>query len=118
MILFRYFDENEKTDKIWYDSSMIVYSECYDKPNTPLKDLIVTFKNSSTYKYLDVDVNDYVMFVHGGLDNSNGKALNKFIKPKCEFVRLDNADMKLLQEELDKFKEIKEKENNKNENNI
>ena len=84
MILLREFDEEKKIDKIWYDSSMIVYSECYDNPNSPLKELSVTFKNGATYKYLDVDVNDYVMFVHGGIDDSNGKALNKHIKPKYE----------------------------------
>ena len=88
MILFREFDDKNKIDRIWYDSSMIVYSECFDNPSTPLKELIVTFKNGGTYKYLDVDVNDYVMFVHGGIDGSNGKALNKHIY----FLLYDNAN--------------------------
>ena len=89
MILFRDFNEKTRMDRVWYDSSMIIYSECYDKPDTPLKDLKVTFKNGATYEYKDVDVNDYVAFVHGGLDNSNGKALNKFIKPKCECKKIE-----------------------------
>lgn len=101
MILLREFNEESKIDRIWYDSSMIVYSECYDNPNSPLKELSVTFKNGATYKYLDVDVNDYVMFVHGGIDDSNGKALNKHIKPKYECLRLENKDIALLKEELE-----------------
>jgi hypothetical protein len=101
MILFREFDEQSKIDRIWYDSSMIVYSECYDNPNNPLKELSVTFKNGATYKYLDVDVNDYVMIVHGGIDDSNGKALNKHIKPKYECLRVENKDIELLKEELE-----------------
>lgn len=101
MILFREFDKESNLDKIWYESSMIVYSECYDNPSSPLKELTVTFKNGGTYKYLDVDVNDYVMFVHGGIDGSNGKALNKYIKPKCECIRLDNRDVQELKEILE-----------------
>ena len=44
MILLREFNEETKIDAIWYDSSMIVYSECYDNPNNPLKELSVTFR--------------------------------------------------------------------------
>lgn len=101
MILLREFNEETKIDAIWYDSSMIVYSECYDNPNNPLKELSVTFKNGATYKYLDVDVNDYVMFVHGGIEDSNGKALNKFIKPKYECIRVDDKDVNILKEILE-----------------
>ena len=52
-----------------------------------------------TYLYKDVDVNDYVLFVHGGTDGSNGKALNKFIK-KYEYEKLENSNKELLTEEL------------------
>jgi hypothetical protein len=41
------------------------------------------------------------MFVHGGLDDSNGKALNKYIKPKYECIREENKDVNLLKEELE-----------------
>lgn len=101
MITFRYYDEEERNDYIWYNSSNILFSMCEDTENE-LKTLIVVFKNGGTYKYKDVDVNDYVMFVHGGLDGSNGKALNKFIKPKCEFEKLENMNL----EELEKKKEL------------
>ena len=30
MILFRYYDEDERVDRIWYDSTNLVYSECDD----------------------------------------------------------------------------------------
>lgn len=99
MIIFRKYSEKDKIDKIWYQSSNILYSECLDNEND-LKTLIVVFKGGGTYQYNGVDVNDYVMFVHGGLDGSNGKALNKFIKPKCEFEKLPNRSIDKLQEEL------------------
>lgn len=108
MIVFREYDEKNRVDKIWYDSSNIVYSECYDTPNE-LKTLLVVFKNGGTYKYKDVNVQDYVMFVHGGTANSNGKALNKFIKPHCEFEKMENTSLEKLQNELnEKFKEREE----------
>lgn len=110
MITCRKYDSEKLIDKVWYDSSMIVYSECEDRLNET-KVLKVTFKNGATYVYKDVDVNDYVMFVHGGLDGSNGKALNKHIKPKCEFERIEDADLKLLEEEKEQIlKEQVEKE--------
>lgn len=104
MILFRQFDEENKIDRVWYDSSNIVYSECDDKENS-LKTLRVVFKNGATYQYKDVNVNDYVMFVHGGLDGSNGKALNKFIKPKCEFERIADTDVAELTNQMLMLKE-------------
>lgn len=105
MILKRIYNENTKIDKIWYDSSNLVYSECVDNENE-LKTLIVVFKNGATYQYDNVDVMDYVMFVHGGLDNSNGKALNTFIKKKCPYKKIDNRDLSELQKELDELKNI------------
>ena len=56
MILFREFNEEEKIDRIWYQSSMVVYSECYDKPDSALKDITVVFKNGSSYLYKDIKI--------------------------------------------------------------
>ena len=67
-------------------------------------------------------VKDYIMFKHGGLDGSQGKALNKFIKPKYEFEKVENANMELLKEEYIKMKcpqvENETTENTNAENNI
>ena len=41
------------------------------------------------------------MFVHGGIEDSNGKALNKFIKPKYECIRVDDKDVNILKEILE-----------------
>lgn len=106
MILLRDFDKEKKLDRVWYDSSNIIYSECED--NNDLKTLKVVFKKGLTYLYKKVDTNDYVMFVHGGLDGSNGKALNQFIKPKCEYERIEDTDLVALNEELERMKSIEE----------
>ena len=101
MIIFRTYDEDSKIDKVWYKSTNVVYSECHDNENT-LKDLMVVFSNGTSYMYHGVDVNDYVMFVHGGIDGSNGRALNKFIKQKkCEYEKLGTVDLLDLQKKLE-----------------
>jgi hypothetical protein len=99
MIIYRNYNEEKKLDRVWYNSSNILYSECDDKVNQ-LKTLRVTFKNGATYEYNDVNVNDYVMFVHGGLDGSNGKALNKYIKPKYDVERIEDRDVEQVMNEM------------------
>lgn len=102
MIVFRDYDKEKKLDRVWYQSSHIIYSECEDKEDD-FKTLKIVFKGGKTYVYKGVNVNDYVMFIHGGLDGSNGKALNKFIIPKCECEKVEDTDLAQLQEELEKL---------------
>ena len=73
MITFRFYDPEEKVDYVWYKSSNVAFSKCDDKVND-YKDLTVVFNNGATYKYKKVNVNDYLMFVAGGTNGSNGKA--------------------------------------------
>lgn len=122
MILVSKYDETEKIDEVFYESSNIYYSKAVEHKDDNFVDLYVTFKNGATYLYKNVDmVKDYVMFKHGGLDGSQGKALNKFIKPKYEFEKVENANMELLNEEYMRLKypeettEEKEPETNVNE---
>ena len=81
------------SEKAWYESSNIFYSEFIENPNKNEGDLYVTFKNGATYKYKNVQIApDYLMFKHGGLDGSHGKAINTHIKPKYEFEKMENKD--------------------------
>lgn len=114
MVIFRDYDEEKRLDRVWYDSSNILYSECDDNLND-FKTLRVTFKNGATYEYKDVDVNDYVLFVHGGLDGSNGKTLNKVIKPKYEFERLQNLNVDEILADMERLKSAKSPEPEKSE---
>lgn len=114
LLLEKYVDS---IDYCWYDSSTIKYSKCYDKMDD-YKDLEVTFKDGRTYKYFKVIIQDYLLFKHGGLDNSQGKALNSFIK-KYKFEKLDNLDINVIEEEKKKIleeKELERKLNNNKEN--
>lgn len=108
MIIFRDYDKEKRIDRVWYQSSHIIYSECEDKEND-LKTLKIVFKGGKTYVYKGVDVNDYVMFVHGGIDGSNGKALNKFIIPKCEYQKVEDTDLTELQKELEALQQPEKK---------
>lgn len=99
-------------DKSWFNSSNIVYAECIDKENA-LKEVKVVFKNGSEYSYLDVMVQDYLMFRE---DASQGKALNKFLKKYDYQKHQDKRDLELLQEELEQNLKIAEENINKTEN--
>ena len=106
MVLFRYYDKENKIDRAWYESSNIIYSECDDNEND-FKTLRIVFKKGDQYEYKKVDVNDYLMFMAGGLDGSNGKAFFKYIKPKYEFEKLTPVDLDFLKNEMERFKELK-----------
>lgn len=100
LIISKY-DHDTLTDKCWYDSSNIVYSEVLDKKDA-YKDLKVTFKDGRTYLYKDLIVQDYLFFKN---HDSQGKALNQYIacnkggKPKYAFEKLDKVDLSLLENE-------------------
>lgn len=93
MIIYKKYEN--KTDKCWYKSSNIVYSECYDKEND-FKELKIFFNNGSTYTYHKVDVRDYLLFRESV---SQGKALNEYIK-KYEYNKTENADIEQIKLQL------------------
>lgn len=100
MILKKIYDEKSKTQKVWYDSTMLLYSEMVENDNENSGNLFVTFKNGTRYVYKNVRFEDYVLFVAGGTDASQGKALNKVIKGKYEYEKLDNADVAKIKAEM------------------
>ena len=103
MILKSVYDEKTLTEKVWYDSSSVFYSEFVEHENDNYGELYVTFKGGGTYHYINVDmVRDYVLFKNGGTSGSQGKAINEFIKKKYEFEKVANRDIALLTEERDK----------------
>lgn len=86
---------NNGIDKVWYDSSNILYSECDDNVNQ-LKTLRIVFKNGRTYEYYGVNVNDYLLFRENA---SQGKALNQYIK-KYKYEKISDANLLKIEEEL------------------
>lgn len=114
MLIFHVYNETNHTEKAWYDSSNIFYSEYVEDSEKNEGDLYVTFKNGATYKYKNVQIApDYVVFKHGGLDGSHGKALNTHIKSKYEFEKVESKNIDELKKELTLCLE-KQKENNLN----
>lgn len=94
-IIFNKYVDNK--DHIWYDSSNVLYSLCYDN-NGSDKALKIVFKGGRTYLYKNVDVNDYIAFK---LHESNGKGANQYIVKKYNGIRLPDTD-------LDKLEALKE----------
>lgn len=107
MIIIDKYDNENFIDECWYDSSNILYSKYYDKKDS-YKELDITFKGGKTYKYFDLIAQDYLLFKNGGLDGSNGKAFNIYIK-KYKFEKIDDADVNMLNEKKKLL--IEEKEN-------
>ena len=104
MLLKKVYNEETKTEKAWFDSTMFFYTKAVEYDDRNCVDLYVTFKNGATYKYKEVSLEDYVLLVAGGTDASQGKTLNKIIKPKYEFERVEDMSIQLLTEELDELK--------------
>ena len=103
-ILGKTYDPETRTDKVWYESSNVLFSKFIENENDNNGQLYVTFKNGATYHYKDVDmVTDYILFKSGGIDNSQGKTLNKQIKGKYEYERVSDEDVSLLMEELERL---------------
>jgi len=102
MIIKKIYDARTKTQKVWYDSSMFYFTKMVEDEFENKGNLTVVFKNGATYIYKDVRLEDYVLLVAGGTDGSNGRTLNKLIKPKYEYERIEDTDMKELEAELEK----------------
>ena len=107
MIVYNKYLDNQ--DYTWYDSSNVLFSKCYDDPNSNTKTLKIVFKNGRTYIYKDVDINDYLTFKTA---QSNGQAVNTSIIKKYKGVRISDTDVDKLTELREKFindeKEISE----------
>ena len=107
MIVYNKYLDNQ--DYTWYDSSNVLFSKCYDDPNSNTKTLKIVFKNGRTYIYKDVDINDYLTLKTA---QSNGQAVNTSIIKKYKGVRISDTDVDKLTELRDKFindeKEISE----------
>lgn len=99
-----------REDHVWYDSSNIIYSKCYDTQNSKSKTLKIVFKGGRTYLYKNVDSDDYLMFKNA---QSNGVSFNEHIK-KYDSVRIMDTDMDKLSNLMESFKnEVKENEEQK-----
>lgn len=105
MILKKIYDEKTKTQKIWYDSSMIYYTEMVESEKENNGNLFVVFKNAQKYVYKNVAYEDYILLINGGTDASVGKTLNKIIKGKYEYEKLGESDINALKSELENEKE-------------
>ena len=105
MVLKKIYDEKTKTQKVWYDSTMLLYSEMVENEYENSGNLFITFKNGTTYVYKNVRFEDYVLFIGGGTDASQGKTLNKVIKSQYEYEKLGNADVAKIEAERLKYEE-------------
>jgi hypothetical protein len=108
MILRKVYNEKNKTQRVWYDSTMILYSEMVEDENENKGKLYVTFKNGSTYLYKDVNFEDYILFIGGGTDASQGKTLNKVIKGKYEYCRVEDKNVNDILNELNSLDDKKD----------
>lgn len=105
MVIYNRYINQE--DHVWYDSSNLVYSKCYDSPGSMEKTLKIVFKGGRTYVYKGVDVKDYLSLK---TSQSNGEAFSKYIK-KYPAVRISDTDLEKIYELREQFG-YEAKENN------
>lgn len=98
MIVYNKYLDNQ--DYTWYDSSNVIFSKCYDNPDSSSKTLKIVFKNGRTYIYKDVDINDYLTFKTA---QSNGQSVNTSIVKKYKGVRISDTDVDKLTKLKDDF---------------
>lgn len=85
-------------DHTWYDSSNIVYSQCYDKGDT--KSVKIVFKGGRTYLYRGVSMSDYIIFRDS---ESTGEAANRNIVKKYQAVRVEDVPLDEIQAMKERF---------------
>jgi hypothetical protein len=110
MLLTKIYNEETKTEEAWFDSSMIIYTKMVEDPNENKGELYITYKGGATYVYHDVLFQDYVVFLGGGTDGSHGKTINKIIKGKYEFEKLEPISPEYLSERMSEVIEKKREE--------
>lgn len=98
MIVYNKYLDNQ--DYTWYNSSNVIFSKCYDNPDSSSKTLKIVFKNGRTYIYKDVDINDYLTFKTA---QSNGQSVNTSIIKKYKGVRISDTDVDKLTKLKDDF---------------
>lgn len=95
LIISKY-NEQDRIEKSFYDSSNLIYSELKDNKDD-FKDLKVVFSDGRVYVYNKISSINYVLFKNA---LSQGKALFKYIATKeCSYQKLDNVNVGLLEEE-------------------
>ena len=100
MILKKKYIEDKKIQQVWYDSTMLSYSEMREDEFENKGELIIIFKNGTAYSYKDVSFEDYLIFLGGGTDASQGKTLNKIIKGKYEYEKITDINIEKLLNQL------------------
>ena len=99
MITLNEYDEENRIDRTWFESSNVLFSICDDKVDA-LKEVTVCFSDGRTYLYSGVYINDYLMFRNS---LSQGKDLFKYIAvkdngvPRYKTTKLENTDLKELE---------------------
>lgn len=88
-------------DHVWYDSSNIVYSKCYDNDTNKGKTLKIVFKGGRTYVYKEVDSDDYIRFK---MSQSTGDGFNRYIKNAKTVMRIADTDLEKLEKLREDFK--------------
>ena len=90
------FEEDGKIENL-YDFTNVLASK-YDKTK---RKLAVIFGSGQQYLYHDVTLEDYKKFVN---DDSQGKAINKYIK-KYKYEKAEQlVDVSIIKEQVEKIK--------------
>lgn len=89
-------------DHCWYDSSNILYSECFDTQDDSPRDVKIVFKGGRTYLYKDVDAATYTLFRDSA---SQGSVFQTTIK-NYPYERMEDVPTEGLERMKAEFQEM------------
>lgn len=83
--------------KVYFNSSNVLYGEY----NIKTQELIIVFKDGKTYKYINVPHRNFVQLERA---QSQGRFLNKEIKPKFNYEKInDDYDVNEIYQTIKNF---------------
>lgn len=97
------YDLETNVDKVWYESSNVIYSEFNEHSDDNFGELYVVFKGGKRYLYRNVSFLNYLNFKNAVLnDGSSGKALNEYIIKNYPGEKVEDVVINDLIETLNK----------------
>lgn len=88
------YDLEKCVDRVWYESSNVIYSEFYEHDVDNFGELYIVFKGGKRYLYKNVSYMNYLYFKNAVFnEGSSGKALNEYIIKNYKGEKVDDASI-------------------------
>ena len=88
------YDLEKCIDRVWYESTNVIYSEFYEHDNDNFGELYIVFREGKRYLYKNVSYMNYLYFKNAAFkEGSSGKALNEYIIKNYKGEKVDDVSI-------------------------